>query len=58
MEEVFVQAPKPITVYRRSEDEISREQRPLTLPNEAPDTSRAQIAYYRSGTPHVASYNL
>lgn len=58
MEEVFVQQPKAITVQRRTQDDISREQQPLIIPQEAPDTQRAQIAYYRSGQPQVPSYNL
>lgn len=58
MEEVFLPAAKPITIKRHTDDEISREQRPLMLQQEAPDTQRAQIAYYRSGNPQVASYNL
>jgi hypothetical protein len=57
MEEIIVPAPKPLAVRRHTEDEFTREQRGLLLNQDAPDTQRAQVAYYRSGNPQVPSYN-
>lgn len=57
MEEQLLKTPEPHKVEEHCEDEISAPSQPETVETPPAQPQRAQIAYYRSQTDQVASYN-
>ena len=58
MEVTYLPQPKSQTGTLHRDDEISRQQKVYVGANAHTDTQKAHIAYYRSGTDDVPSYNL
>lgn len=57
MQEENLVAPKRLQIIQRNEDEISRVEHPEHLEAAPLSPQRAQMAFYRSQTEQIASYN-
>lgn len=57
MEEENLVAPKRLQIIQRNEDEISRVEHPEHMEAAPLSPQRAQMAFYRSQTEQIASYN-